>query len=637
MSIPRKHFLCRGDMIIYREEKSLARPCEYLARICAALGEFERNGYSGHHCIVEVLIELGEFETGVMDSVFHTEDGVSPTGILFRDAGILAGRLFRRSWEGRNQGDMGEIVNQLHAELERLGSWPLPCSFRVGMPEGYVYYGLFPETYLAAAERFLQETEARRAVCIGLRNIGTSLSSVVGAVLGDAGCELHSFTVRPRGHPFNRHLSLSRDFEHRLAALSGAYALVVDEGPGLSGSSFGCTARKLSELGYPDERIVIFPSWEPEHLGFASSSSREHWNRHPKYSGNFDTVCLESGRLFGVSSSEFVDLSAGKWRDLFYSDPLDYPAVFPQHERRKYLTHNGFCRKHLGWKADIGPAASSVGNALYSGCLLKFAGLGRYGRETRRLAETLADAGFSPPVVGLENGFLITRFLPGKPLSGQERQRGFLDTAVSYMAFLKHVFPSGPATSFEQIFEMVRENVFESMGEHWISHLDRLKSLYAWVDPDHATAVDGRMFPHEWIEAGEIFLKTDGANHFNDHFFPGRQDIAWDLVGTFIEFRLDLQEREFLVERYIALTGDREIIGRLPFYRVVYLAYRLGYATEAADALHATPDGRRFRAMADRYGSLLRTEIAYMSDTRSGGNFPVVTGVQEPEAAAVSF
>ena len=51
---------------------------------------------------------------------------------------------------------------------------------------------------------------------------------------------------------------------------------------------------------------------------------------------------------------------------------------------------------------------------------------------------------------------------------------------------------------------------------------------------------------------------------------------------------------------------DRTLTRRLPFYMRAYLAYRLGYARCAEQALAGQPDAARFQALAARYSSLLR-------------------------------
>ena len=71
------------------------------------------------------------------------------------------------------------------------------------------------------------------------------------------------FTVRPRGHPFHRELHLSESLENAIRRHAESWFLIVDEGPGLSGSSFVSVALKLERLGIPSDRIVLFPSHDP--------------------------------------------------------------------------------------------------------------------------------------------------------------------------------------------------------------------------------------------------------------------------------------------------------------------------------------------------------------------------------------
>ena len=50
-------------------------------------------------------------------------------------------------------------------------------------------------------------------------------------------------------------------------------------------------------------------------------------------------------------------------------------------------------------------------------------------------------------------------------------------------------------------------------------------------------AIDGRMLPHEWLETRMAIVKADALDHHDDHFFPGCQDIAWDIAGASVEWR----------------------------------------------------------------------------------------------------
>ncbi len=611
-------------MIIYRDQKTRATPSEFTGRIALSMRELERSGFAAHRYAVDLLIDWGEFETAVTDVFFPEQDGLDPLIRKLRGVSILAGRIFYHTWM-RNPEGAAPLWREMAREFEALSRLSLPDELFATVSEGYAYYGLYPETFLDAAIRFHREVSPSRVAPIGLRSIGTSLSAVTAAVLLELGCVVESFTVRPRGHPYDRHLTLSPEFSGLIAAQRGTHFLIVDEGPGLSGSSMGCVAQALSSLGHDDPHIVYFPSWEPERMGFASDSNRNHWLRHRKYSSDFDTVMLESGRLFpDLDSAGLIDISAGKWRSFLYSDPADYPAVFPQHERRKYLYPGVAPITVLDGRFTAGDGTSGT-------CLYKFVGLGHYGRRTMALAIQLGEAGFSPPSPKLESGFLVSGFIPGRPLTVLDVNTSLLDTIARYLAFLKKTFPSDQGTPVEQIYGMIYENIMESMGKSWAYLVERLETVCRNNRDASPVALDGRMLPHEWIETERGLLKVDGANHFADHFFPGFQDIAWDIAASCTEFDLDREGREYLIRRYTALSGDYSISSRLSCNTIAYLASRLGYTFEAADALSSTPDGDRFLILSRWYSALLKRELEVQFLDSSG-----IADIPHPQKVAMA-
>ncbi len=535
-------------MIVYREQREKIPIETALARIWTADAR-------------DLPLEFGEFEAGVADALCPTRDEDTP---VLRDVRRAAVAIWRRhgNWP------VGAWIAAWEAQS------PLRGEITISTPEGFAYYGLSPERYAQAAAAFHKELRPRQVVVIGIRSIGTTLSAAVAATLEELGCEVYSYTVRPRGHPFDRHLALAPELEIQWRSLEGAHFAVVDEGPGLSGSSFRCVAERLSQSGIPDERIVLFPSWLADGESFVNEAARERWSRHRKY-------CVDLRPP--VPGSGYADFSAGKWRAHAYAREEDYPAVQPQHERYKYLR----C------------GAEPV--------LLKFAGLGRYGRAKLDRAKALAAAGFTPCVQGIENGFLMTSYVPGVPC--RCASESLLDRIAHYLAHLQHAFPAPRGAAFDELCEMIRVNTGEEFGEEWAARLECLENFRSTVCDSEAVAIDGRMMPHEWLETGSGYLKTDALDHHNDHFFPGCQDIAWDLAGTETEFSLDRGEREFLERRYETLSGDRNLAGRLPFYRIAYPAYRLGYAGLAEHVLGSAPDAERFARLRRNYANQLREAL----------------------------
>jgi hypothetical protein len=496
-------------MIVYRDARARVRVRDALAALRPS---------REHGAIRQALIDFGILESGLADA--RLDD--------LRAAALTLGRIFYRSARGLDPGD-----------FPRLDPSQLPESVEVGIPEGYAFYGLFPETYLDAAERFYREVRPAESVVIGIRSIGTSLSAAVAGAIAELGGRVHSFTVRPFGHPFDRRVRIDRGNWP-----DSAHFLIVDEGPGASGSSFGATAQALTEIGVPDSRIILFPSWEPDPESLINASARDHWTRHRRF------VAQPVAMFHG-----WRDLSAGRWRELFYS-ASEAPLIHPQHERLKFL------------RDDV---------------LAKFAGFGARGRKAFDRARALHAAGFSPRPLALENGFVFTQFVEGRPSPPPD------DRVAAYLAFIRREFPSREPVDFDNLMLMIRTNVEPTPG----LDADALSAFRAIIESTPAIILDGRMLAHEWIATSSEFLKIDAVDHGDDHFFPGPQDIAWDVAAAHIDLGLD-------PETYARASGDREIHRRLPFYLAAYSAFRLGYCRFF---VRADP---RFAGRADRYESILR-------------------------------
>jgi hypothetical protein len=580
-------------MLVYREQRAQERPATLLDAVWKRLDGLAPAQAGAHDRIVSLLIALGVLEAGLADAVHEHADTLHPITGALRAASVAAGHLLWLSWHGRSDGT-APWIGRARAALGAVDPEVLPDRIETRVPEGYAHYGVYPETYLAAAERVARRFMTPRVVCIGIRSIGTSLSAAVAAALEELGCEVLPVTVRPRGHPFDRRPRFDAALASALHERAADLFVVVDEGPGISGSSLAGTARAIEELGVSEDRIVLMPSWPTDGRALRSVDARERWRRHPQLTATFDEVWVESGRLGAlVPGRALTDLSAGAWRPLVFERPDQYPAVQPQHERRKFLAR-GLAE------------ASAQGTDL----VLRFAGLGGYGDGKLARARTLADAGLGTAPAGLEHGFLIQEFRPGTPASSDAPPADLLDAMAGYLAYVRRCHPAaGQATDLR---EMVATNVTEALGATTPACLS--KRLDAIRLPDEEpTALDGRMLPHEWLRTPTGYLKVDAVDHHDDHFYPGPLDIAWDVAGTCVEFGLaDAARREFL-DRYRRASGDRHVAERLPTYALAYLAFKVGYATLAAEQLGATPDGARFRARTAQYRRLLAAELA--SDT----------------------
>jgi hypothetical protein len=326
---------------------------------------------------------------------------------------------------------------------------------------------------------------------------------------------------------------------------------------------------------------------------------------------DFERAWLDSGRLLAPwGSPELIDVAEGRWRALRYARSDYFPPVHPHHERRKYLFWEG--RPSPADAAGLSPAhlpASSATAALPRLCLAKFAGLGRHGAAALKRAQLLAEAGFGPPALGLQNGFLISQFVPGQPVQAGEAGPALVERMAQYLAYVQRRFVAEQAVAVDELLEMIRVNVSKGLGPAWLPPGGWGARFRAAVQNRPAVALDARMLPHEWLAAGAAYLKTDGLDHHRDHFFPGLQDAAWDIAGTGIEFGLSRGAFACLRQRYQALARDPALPAVLPFYRVAYLAFRLGYTRLAADTLANSAERPKFQALSQRYAACLRREL----------------------------
>lgn len=515
-------------MLVYGDHREFADPRERLDGIAGRVRKVSamRAGIERHAKLVGALIEAGQLLQGVADAHAPAEE---LNLFVHRLAQALA-----RSHDS-NFADLGELASPPPLKLPR---W-----VELRLPEGFAFYSVYPEAYIAAARRLRLAGPPR---VIGIRSIGTTLGACVAAAL-DAPPQI---TVRPFGDPFARRTELRPDVVEE-----AAHYVIVDEGPGLSGSSFGSVADWLESHGVPSERIAFVPSHGGDLGPQASAAHRERWRRVQRVAAEFDARFL----------SDLVG-------------PLQPFSTGHPWERRKYL-------------------ATVDGERV----LLKFAGLGAIGWRKLQMARTLHAAGFTPEPLGLVHGFLVERWRDDAlPLAEEERP---VEEIARYIGARARLFPADEASgaTIDELLTMCRRNLSIAFGETATRALDRwnptrLSSRIARV------RTDNKLDRREWLQLpGGGLLKADAVDHHQAHDLIGCQDMAWDVAGATIEFDLDNEQGA----RLAAATGRSIDPELLEFYRLVYCAFRLGAAHLAgeAGASSALEPSRRFYA--DRARHLL--------------------------------
>ena len=542
-----------------------------------------------HGAWVAALVAAGGLAQGLADA----GAGAGEAAALGLAAALA--RVMGQSWDSGLVDLPAAVPPPVAAALAALRRLvpALPGSVDVRRPEGFAHYAVYPEGYWQAAARLEPPSPTR---VLGIRSIGATLAACVAAALGAP----PPVTVRPGGHPFARVVEPGAIAAAAMREGADAVWAVVDEGPGLSGSSFEAAATALGRAGVAPDRVVLVPSHAGEPGAMAGEAQRRLWSRARRTvapgealwgpdAGPGRRLADWVGDITGALRAPPEDVAGGGWRRHRYADEADWPPADRQNERRKYLLDGAEAR-----------------------VLLRFTGLGSFGRAKAERARALASAGFGLEPLAWRHGFLAEAWRGDlRPLAGPDLDRpALLRRTAAYLAFRARAFPAAArdGASPGALLAMARANAAEALGDaaaegiaRWAG---RLPALAAVARP---VAVDGRLAPHEWLrDAAGHLVKTDALDHCCGHDLVGCQDIAWDIAGAAVEYGLSAEETEALrdaVSRGAGRPCDPELLG---FFGVAYPAFRVGALTLALGRETGAEAARLDAALAAAVSALRR-------------------------------
>jgi hypothetical protein len=467
----------RKRMLVFGDQNERVSVGEMLARIGSAQGHTAR------------LALAGQLEQGIADS---------------GSTDLLAAMALTESIAEGNSVESPNLKRDQIIEIKN--------------PEGFAFYGLYPQQYAAAAKRFRCEIPTSQTILIvGIRSIGTTLSAVVRSEFLKSHSLVERITVRPEGHPFGRHVVLPK--------VAADWLIVVDEGPGLSGSSMASVARAAFGQGIPLERIIFMPGHTNGPGREAPAWVREIWQSvHVRHVPSSDIEFEGERVLKGLErrSGPLVELSGGKWRELHYTDESEWPAVCIPFENRKLKS----------------------GQTIW-----RYVGL-THGEF----------AGFAPEP-----------WIDGKPLQASD-WKAARSRIFSYLSLrAKTGEDESTVASFDRLADMLRVNACEALDFDATAVIDGAR---CHLLPAPLVA-DGRVMPHKWLVADDGgIVKTDFRGHGQDHTLIGPQPVDWDMAGLAVEWSLDPEE--------IPFRSGPELTR---FYLAAYAAFRAGMTKTSLDIL----------------------------------------------------
>ncbi len=533
---------------IFREGKTRLRGPDLLNELIRRLVAISDLGPTARrNSILDLLIRSGEIECALGD-LASVQTGLSGS---ITDA--LAAALV-------SNGALASAELALKARM-----LTVPEFVQLTAPEGFAYYSLHPLDFADLVPRL--ELNARTAAVIGIRSIGTTLSAVVQAALRSEGIQAERTTVRPSGHPYDRRCEFTGDQLRWIATMLSHQAefFVVDEGPGMSGSSFLSVGDALISAGVARSNVSFVGSRNADPASLTARNAAERWI-------SFRSYCTAPTRHLPPGAKRFV--AGGIWRADVYADQQQWPASWLQMERLKFTSES----KDL---------------------FFKFEGYSRFGEAVHRRAVAVAQAGYGPMPVRFEQGFGVYPMVRGRTCTKNDAKAAVLQRIAEYCAFRACAFTTdGPVNG--HLEEMLRFNVQNEFAAELSAHRSELHVVKPVI-------ADGRMLPHKWIDSDGALVKVDSGVHGDDHFFPGPTDISWDLAGTIVEWDLDPNAAAFLLDCYFRLSGDDARL-RLPNYLLAYSIFRTAFCKMAAASMqHSDEETRliqeyvRYRSMASAY------------------------------------
>jgi hypothetical protein len=500
----------------------------------------------------DLVIALGQIEQGIADAESNTS---ALTAIM--EATDRAAEFFVWQNLGKRCG-LEVLVTCRHSALRALEG---EGTLQIKIPEGFAFYSLFPEQYLTAAEIYSVNRRITKTLVVGIRSIGTSLSAIVKAALNARGFHAERITVRPKGHPFARETHLE-DSPHCDAVI------IVDEGPGLSGSSLASVAAAFRARGVKD--ITFLPGHANPPGDSASIETKRIWSETPTMvepllndlnsSPVTNILRRETEKILGAPVCAVKDLSAGAWARLAKATAS---ITAPQFERTKFLIE---CAKgrSLIWKfAGLGPGANFEN--LTSTALAR--------------QHSLSAQGWCYPALAGCYGFIATEWLelphPSCPPD---------DSTCAQLAQYIIAASKPPLTELqtENAINRLREMMiynFEESGLHNVAAAAKRLKPDIQALSKLASYGDGRMALYEFLTSSGKLLKTDIWGHDSDHTMIGQQPILWDIAGALIEWKLPPNFTTHFEGSSVQIRA-----ADLIFYLYAYTAFRIGMTSLAADS-----------------------------------------------------
>ena len=410
----------------------------------------------------------------------------------------------------------------------------------------------------------------RPLVVVGLRTAGAYFAPLLAAHLNARGIPAVSWmTIRPkRGASFGERRRL------RTLRADGADVVVVDEPPN-SGATFRLALAILARAGVPADRVTVAVPRSPAKADWTLTGPRLVLLDPPDY----HKVGLLQPSAVAPLLREYCGANARI---------PENAQVEALNARLRALHRDGFHVRHkrVYELRNIHPGSRPTSTYV----IAKSVGWGWLGYHAYLAGTRLA--GLVPPVLGLRNGLLISKWVGALEVDAARATPDVpVPTLAAYVAARARRLRltedpgfdalAGVRTGWRELINLLRRAYGLYFGRLKIAALRRrLRPLI----PPQPALIDGRMRPREWVANDSGTFKVDFEHHNFGKTELNVVDPAYDLGVTTLEFGQSPTAERQLIETYARESGDPGVEDRVLLYQLLHGAQLMNEALAKASS-----------------------------------------------------
>lgn len=456
-------------------------------------------------------------------------------------------------------------------ELANLSRVDLPAELlnqSVTSPRAFRCQDLTPYDVLTLSKKYCEENtnKDKPILIIGLRSAGSYFAPIIRADLVKRGYKNISIvTLRPKkGASQNE-----RERIQKFISQDGS-VVIIDE-PIYVGLTLKICIKILDELGVKRQSVdVLFP------LHPCATDLNKTEALSALKGCNFITASPEEYYKFGKFREVEVEKRLEEYfleRDCKKATLITDDNVHKFNKTLSNQSENSWT-EHLKRVYGVQLERES-GEIETQYVIAKSVGWGWQSYREFFAASCLKD--FVPSIIGLRDGILYSEWIDDSSTSAKEINRNAIVEIVSeYVATrVKDLSFEEDPSSFISEPQVGMLLVYRNHSGTLLGRItNRLKKeafpfeLSALPCPVPCL-IDGNMRIADWLKREPEIIKIDYAHHGLGKIEVNVTDPAYDLANSILSFEMSKQEETNLLERYMSISGDRDVTERITLYKVL--------------------------------------------------------------------